>query len=552
MRTDDSRSEMARIHGVPRPTLVDDRSVAGAHGPGKAYARIVGVQSERHPTLAESATMHSRWKLIFSIATCAVAVLASSCSKHPTKPAVGQVTPSPLAFGSVAVGGAADLTFTIKNTGGGTLSGTVGAGAGAFTVVSGSGSYSLTAGQEKAVMARFAPTAAGAQQYVLPLGSSACADLTCTGTGTGTAVLTPACRVTPSPLVFGSVTVGSTSELSFTITNTGGGTLSGTVGVGTGAFTVVSGSGSYSLTAGQVQSVTVRFAPTVGGAQQYALPLGSSACADLTCAGTARPLLGELVLVPAGNFTMGSTAYSNEQPVHTVYLDAFYIDKYEVANAQFKSFIDAGGYTTQAFWSAAGWSVRTSGGWTQPLYWSTGDYHSGPDWPDFPVVGVSWYEAEAYANFAGRRLPTEAEWEKAARGTDQRTYPWGNSLDGSQTNYWGSGDPYESSGYTTPVGFYDGRLHLNPLFQTTNSPSFYGAYDMAGNVWEWAADWYQANYYSVSPSSNPPGPLTGSYRTVRGGAWYNGTGSLRSAYRIGNNPADRNAFIGFRCAKTLP
>jgi sulfatase modifying factor 1 len=260
---------------------------------------------------------------------------------------------------------------------------------------------------------------------------------------------------------------------------------------------------------------------------------------------------GEMVFVPAGNFTMGSSAgNSDELPVHTVYLNAFYIDKYEVTNAQFKSFIDAGGYTTQAYWSAAGWSARTSGGWTLPYYWTAGTYHSGTAWPNFPVVGVSWYEAEAYANFAGKRLPTEAEWEKAARGTDQRTYPWGNSIDGSRANYWASGDPYDNN--STPVGFYDGRLHPNPPFQTTNSPSPYGAYDMAGNAWEWVADWYDANYYSVSPSSNPPGPLTGSYRVLRGGGWLDYTYCLRSAFRLGLNPNYRYSYIGFRCARTLP
>jgi formylglycine-generating enzyme required for sulfatase activity len=258
-------------------------------------------------------------------------------------------------------------------------------------------------------------------------------------------------------------------------------------------------------------------------------------------------LSGEMVFVPAGNFTMGSTAgYPSEQPVHTAYLNAFYIDKYEVTNAQFKSFIDAGGYTTQAFWSAAGWTARTSGGWTLPRYWAGGYYHSGREWPDFPAVGVSWYEAEAYANFAGKRLPTEAEWEKAARGTDQRTYPWGNILDGSRTNYVGSGDPYDDS--STPVGFYDGRLHPSPSFQTTDSPSPYGAYDMAGNVWEWVTDWYQENYYSVSPPSNPPGPLSGSYRVMRGGAWNFAPDFLRSAYRLYSAPSDRGR-MGFRCAR---
>jgi formylglycine-generating enzyme required for sulfatase activity len=260
-----------------------------------------------------------------------------------------------------------------------------------------------------------------------------------------------------------------------------------------------------------------------------------------------------MVLVPAGNFTMGPDPAVVAEPVHPVYLDAFYIDKYEVTNTQFKEFIDAGGYTTQAYWDSAGWSERTVRGWTEPFWWSTGDYHTGPAWPDFPVHGVSWYEAEAYANFAGKRLPTEAEWEKAARGTDQRTYPWGNTLDGSRANYSGSGDPYEYSGGTTPVGFYDGRLHPSPLFQTTDSPSPYGAYDMAGNVREWVADWHGA--YSAIPDSNPTGPVTGSNRVLRDGAWLDGggyTNNLRSTYRSPGAPFGRSTLCGFRCARTLP
>jgi formylglycine-generating enzyme required for sulfatase activity len=256
---------------------------------------------------------------------------------------------------------------------------------------------------------------------------------------------------------------------------------------------------------------------------------------------------GEMVFVPAGNFTMGQVGIAT--PVHTVYLNAYYIDKYEVTNAQFKSFIDAGGYTTQAYWSAAGWSERTAYGWTSPSYWNSGAYHSGTAWPDFPVVGVSWYEAEAYASFAGKRLPTEAEWEKAARGTDQRTYPWGEGLDGSRANYAHSGDPYDNN--TTPVGFYDGRLHPSPLFQTTNSPSFYGAYDMAGNVYEWVADWY--GVYPAGPVSNPTGPLTGWFRMLRGGSWGgDNTNYLRSAHRNFNDPFYRYYGYGFRCARTLP
>jgi formylglycine-generating enzyme required for sulfatase activity len=231
-------------------------------------------------------------------------------------------------------------------------------------------------------------------------------------------------------------------------------------------------------------------------------------------------LASEMVLVPAGNFLMGSTSgNADEQPQHTVYLDAYYIDKYEVTNAEFEQFIDAGGYDIQALWSASGWNARQGNGWTAPAFWASGSYNSGPGYPGFPVVGVSYYEAEAYATFVGKRLPTEAEWEKAARGTDARTYPWGEGISTSRANYSSSGDPFEP--YSTPVGFYDGRLHPNPPFQTTDSPSPYGGYDLAGNVLEWVRDWYSATYYASSPSSNPPGPVSGSYRVLRGGSWSN-------------------------------
>jgi len=258
---------------------------------------------------------------------------------------------------------------------------------------------------------------------------------------------------------------------------------------------------------------------------------------------------GEMVFVPSGTFTMGSNLSPDEQPIDNLYTDAFYIDRYEVTNAEFEAFIDAGGYSTQAFWSAAGWAARNTYGWTQPAYWDASMPHSGPGWPGFPVVGVSWYEAEAYANFAGKRLPTEAEWEKAARGTDARMYPWGNAgPNGSLANYAASGDPYDDS--TTPVGFYDGRLFPNPPFQTTNTPGPYGAYDQAGNVYEWVSDWYSPTYYSVHPSSNPPGPLSGTYKVMRGGSNRHDSSYLRCADRVTQSPVERFYYAGFRCVRT--
>lgn len=269
---------------------------------------------------------------------------------------------------------------------------------------------------------------------------------------------------------------------------------------------------------------------------------------------------GEMVPVAAGAFLMGSTAsYTDEQPQHSVNLDAFSIDKYEVTNAQFKQFIDAGGYATQAFWSAAGWNWKNGNNIIQPQYWTNGGAHGGPGWPDFPVMGVSWYEAEAYANFVGKQLPTEAQWEKAAKGPDLWTYPFGNALGPDRANYYLSGDPWDCCN-TSPVGFFDGRLHPNPPFQTTNSPSPYGAYDMSGNVAEWTRDWYQSDYYASSPASNPIGPVAGNFKVNRGGSSNNQycpaclTSTKRSnatdgQYGTSTVPSARSEVLGFRCVR---
>jgi len=220
----------------------------------------------------------------------------------------------------------------------------------------------------------------------------------------------------------------------------------------------------------------------------------------------------EMVLIPAGEFSMGSNDYGDEKPVHTVYLDAFYIDRYEVTNAQYKKFMDATGHKAPAFWSDSKYNA-----------------------PNHPVVGVSWNDAKAYAEWAGERLPTEAEWEKAARGgLVGKKYPWGDNITHDDANYDGTGgkDVWE---HTSPVGSF--------------APNGYGLYDMAGNAWEWCADWYDSGCYAKSPSRNPTGPDSGSSRVLRGGSWgYGGTDSLRVAYRGFDDPAYMFGFVGFRCA----
>ena len=248
------------------------------------------------------------------------------------------------------------------------------------------------------------------------------------------------------------------------------------------------------------------------------------------------------ISIPFGNFTMGSLstdpyAQTDEQPQHTVYLDAYQISKYEITNSQYKAFMDAGGYTNSSYWTTDGWTWRTTNSITEPYYWTAGTYNSGTAFPNHPVVGVSWYEAYAFCNWAGGHLPTEAQWEKAARYTDARYYPWGNAWDGANCNSYDNTPP-DTFTYSSPVGFF------------STGQSYYGVYDMAGNVWEWCNDWYGSAYYSdPGANTNPAGPTTGTYRVLRGGSFGNFDGSCRVANRGNLTPDYRDSYFGFRIAR---
>jgi formylglycine-generating enzyme required for sulfatase activity len=251
------------------------------------------------------------------------------------------------------------------------------------------------------------------------------------------------------------------------------------------------------------------------------------------------------VYVPAGAFLMGSTpeqidvaltacqqfandcyrdVYLDEAPQHTVMLDAFWIMQTEVTNAQYQKCVDGGPCTSP---DNDNWNKVASA--------------------RYPVTHIDWAQAKAYASWVGGQLPTEAQWEKAARGTDGRIYPWGYTWDSSRLNYcdskcaypWKDASVDDDYAETAPVGSYP------------NGVSPYGALDMAGNVWEWTTDWYVADYYATSPAYNPPGPVTGEARTARGGSWYNQPDAMRVAQRDKPLASFNRGLMGFRVIRAV-
>ena len=269
-----------------------------------------------------------------------------------------------------------------------------------------------------------------------------------------------------------------------------------------------------------------------------------------------------MVLIPAGEFAMGSNSgsdsikmdnsmnesefamgsnsgSSDEKPVHSVYVDAFYMDKYEVTNAQYAEFLNAKGRHTDG-----GQIWLDLGDGDEKIEYIAGKYRARSGYENHPVIEVSWYGAMAYALWKGKRLPTEAEWEKAARGNlSGRKYPWGDTIDSSRANY------DKNIGGTTAVGKY--------------RANGYGLYDMAGNVWEWCLDEYNSSFYARSPARNP---LSGansirwlldnytgvkSGRVLRGGSWFDAAHYVRAATRFNPAPTFADFNSGFRCVRAV-
>ena len=226
-----------------------------------------------------------------------------------------------------------------------------------------------------------------------------------------------------------------------------------------------------------------------------------------------------MVEIPAGEFAMGldgMQALEDERPMHRVWVGHFSMDLHEVATAQYAEFLTA--------------THRL-----EPWQWNTVDLSQHGD---RPVIGVDWSDADAYCRWKGKRLPTEAEWEKSARGMDGRLYPWGNQVPRKGLANFALGARFSYSQVLMPVQSYE--LGKSP----------YGLYHMAGNVWEWVEDWYAVNYYEVSPERNPQGPEEGQFRVLRGGSWSDLPKYLLTYGRFKLPPETRNSYTGFRCAKS--
>ena len=290
--------------------------------------------------------------------------------------------------------------------------------------------------------------------------------------------------------------------------------------------------------------------------------------------------------IPAGSFSMGdhyNAGGSYERPVHDVYISTFFMDKYEVSNEKMREVMQWA-YDNGKI-SATASTVRNAEGNQQELLdldssycqisFSSGIFSVDTGKTNFPCIEITWYGSQAYCNYKsdmeglnrcidfsdwscnwssnGYRLPTEAEWEKAARGGLSSNYfPWassggsyGSHIDGSKANYWDSGDPWDNA--TTPCGYYDG----NQTPAGVDMANGYGLYDMAGNVWEWNNDWFSSSWYSQagSTNANTRGPTSGSDRVFRGGSWSSDAVYTRCAYRYLSTPDFSYYYIGFRCVR---
>jgi formylglycine-generating enzyme required for sulfatase activity len=270
---------------------------------------------------------------------------------------------------------------------------------------------------------------------------------------------------------------------------------------------------------------------------------------------TASDIPTDMALIPPGEFTMGSPegsdGFPDEHPERRIFLSGYFLDRFEVTNRAYAAFVQATGhrFPENAKQAATLWTHN------RPI----------PGIDDHPVINVSWEDADAYCRWVGKRLPTEAEWEKAARGTDARRYPWGNTWDFAMANsasYWAQRtiefingadwDAFwvrgEGARLAKEKGI-QGEVLTMPVDSFPQSISPYGLFGMAGNAAEWVQDWYDPNYYKTAPLTDPPGPHRGAIKAMRGGSWLKPAASLRTSDRDWGTMDSRPSGTGFRCAK---
>ena len=254
-----------------------------------------------------------------------------------------------------------------------------------------------------------------------------------------------------------------------------------------------------------------------------------------------------MVYVPAGEFQMGSSEGDrNTQPANMVVLNGFWLDKSEVSVAHFRRFVAATGYKTEV--EKDGWSWVFTGNTWEEVVGANWAYPRGTEVPapdNHPVAHIKWPDAVAYCSWSGGRLPTEAEWEYAARGPQGYEFPWGNTFDGRRLNFCDKNCPLSWSDQSVN----DGYRYTAPVGSFPDGASWVGALDLAGNVWEWVADWYGP--YSAERKVNPTGPTSGEYKVLRGGSWDLGIDFVRSFTRARDVPSSKSDSVGFRCAVTL-
>ena len=248
-----------------------------------------------------------------------------------------------------------------------------------------------------------------------------------------------------------------------------------------------------------------------------------------------KSLDGDMVRIPAGPFLMGAVIENDhewgdtdEEPVHEVTLSAYSIDRYEVTARDFAEFLNAHPDEAERYIEM---------GTAVTIEKSKGVYRSRPGLEKHPVNRVSWFGADAFCRSLGKRLPTEAEWEKAARGTDERIFPWGDEF--PHNDFVTFRRKFSKFGFDA----------MKPVDALPEGKSPYGVYHMAGNVWEWVADWYEDSYYEHSPQQDPQGPETGISKVLRGGNWYYKAYYMRTTYRFNEHPDAFKVWQGFRCAQ---